>query len=293
MRGGARVCVLRSPGALGEPRREALVVQLHRDFQSPFQPLGKRARGPRLLPLLTAQGQRQAHHDPLRALLLDEPREGAEALPGVRPLDRGQRGGERARGVRDRAAATSRPVVEGEDPRHQPASAFSISARAVASASGSFSGSRPPACAIVSRPPPPPPATWAAARTTSPAFTPRSAATPGATFATRCTRPSTAVPRTTAASPRRWRTASESSRRAFASGALTASTTTLTPLTSSAPPTSSSAVPRSGPPAGFRCSSLTRSPSRSTARPPSCSGTFRRAAISRSRSVRLRNSSAL
>src|SRR5215470_13027451 len=49
-----------------------------------------------------------------------------------------------------------------------------MAARAASIASGSLSGSRPPACAIVSRPPPPPPATCAATLTTSPAFTPRS-----------------------------------------------------------------------------------------------------------------------
>ena len=43
-----------------------------------------------------------------------------------------------------------------------------------ASASPSFSTSRPPAWAIVSRPPPPPPTTAAAALTISPARTPRS-----------------------------------------------------------------------------------------------------------------------
>ena len=48
-----------------------------------------------------------------------------------------------------------------------------MAARAAAIASSSFSGSRPPAWAIVSRPPPPPPATSAAAFTIAPAFTPR------------------------------------------------------------------------------------------------------------------------
>src|SRR5918999_271104 len=52
-------------------------------------------------------------------------------------------------------------------------------------------------------------------------------------------------------------------------------------------------TPVSTPPFGFFWSSFTRSLSRSTARTTSCSGTFSVAAISRSRSLRSRNSSAL
>ena len=47
--GGARVGVARSPGALREPRGQALVVKLHRYADSPLEPLGKRPRLTRLV----------------------------------------------------------------------------------------------------------------------------------------------------------------------------------------------------------------------------------------------------
>ena len=93
---------------------------------------------------------------------------------------------------------------------------LSISARAAASASGSFSGSRPPAWAILSRPPPPPPTTAAAALTISPALIPRStapASPPRAGDAAARRSPST----TTAGSPSPPRRRSARSGRAFGS----------------------------------------------------------------------------
>src|SRR5829696_2932835 len=54
MRGGTRIRILGSPGALGEPRGEALVVQIHRYRQSPLERFGKRTRAGGLLPLLAA-----------------------------------------------------------------------------------------------------------------------------------------------------------------------------------------------------------------------------------------------
>jgi hypothetical protein len=144
MGGGARVGVALSPSALREPRSEALVVKLHRYRDSPLEPIGKRPGLTRLVPLVTTQGERKADHHTLRALHLHEPRERREPALGVGTLHHRQRRRERAARVRDRAAAASGPVVECEDAGHQP-SAFSISALAVASASGSFSASRPPA----------------------------------------------------------------------------------------------------------------------------------------------------
>src|SRR5262245_1076216 len=220
-----------SPGSLRESRRKALVVKLHRYGDSPLEALGKRPRPLGLLPLLAAHRQRKPNKDPLGALILDQPGERGEPALRVRPLHHAQRSRERARRIRHGHAAAGGAVVERED-AHQ-ASAFSISARAVASASSSFSGSLPPACASVSRPPPPPPTTGAAARTSLAALTPRST-TDGATFATRCTRSSPAVAKNTTASPSFCRAVSEMSRSALGSRSSRARINTRAPLTSSA-----------------------------------------------------------
>src|SRR6185312_3764104 len=117
-----------------------------------------------------------------------------EALARPGPQHRFERRRERACRIADRRAAAGAAVVEGEDPcQRQLASTRSISARAASSASGSFSGSRPPACAMLSRPPPPPPTTLAATLTISPAFTPRSIA-PGVAATSRLALPSPPAP---------------------------------------------------------------------------------------------------
>jgi len=179
--------------AAGHEGREALVVELHRHRQ----PLGEPARrthpaSPRSAPSRRpASRQRQPDDDALGAAVAHEPRRrapgpcaypvrrtgsiGVAAVPSV--AHRATRSG------RCRSRARSTRIAERAIPRAR----TRIAARAAAIASGSFSGSRPPACAIVSRPPPPPPATSAAALTTAPALTPR-ATSAGVTAATRCTR---------------------------------------------------------------------------------------------------------
>ena len=201
VRGGAGVLVARPAGALGQPRREALVVQLHRDVERSARAAAQtrappRACAPVLARRASAAGRRPRAPRPARA---------TSRASAARPLRVSGRS-TAANGVasvpvgRRSRSRSGRPVVEGEDARLRPPSARSIAARAVASASGSLSGSRPPACAIVSRPPPPPPAT--SRRDPHDLARLHSALDrAGAKFATRCTRPSTAVPSTTAASP--------------------------------------------------------------------------------------------
>src|SRR5439155_986018 len=79
-------------------------------------------------------------------------------------LHRRQRPRDRPGRVGHGDAGPGGPVIEGEDLH---ASAVAINSRARARASGSFSGSLPPARAIVARPPPPPPTIGAISRTTS------------------------------------------------------------------------------------------------------------------------------
>ena len=76
MRGGPRVGVLAAPGALGEPRGEALVVELHRNVQSPLEPFAQ-TPGPRAAcsPSSPRERQRKPHHHPLGPVLLDQRRE--------------------------------------------------------------------------------------------------------------------------------------------------------------------------------------------------------------------------
>src|SRR5207302_2187899 len=203
-----------------------LVVQFDRHVGGAAKPARERPGGGRLRALLARHPDREADDHPAHAGVADELDQLAEPLWRVGARDRGQRRGQRPARVRDRAAAASRAVVEREHPRHE--SARSIASLAAAIASGSLSGARPPACAIVSRPPPPPPTISAATLTTSTAFTPRSTAA-GATFATRCTRPSSVEPSTTAPSPSACFTRSESSSSSRGSGTSTTSVTTRTP----------------------------------------------------------------
>src|SRR5262249_29170750 len=136
------------------------------------EPLGERARLARLLGVGPAQPQREADDHPLDVAIAHELGQAREAAPGGGPLDRidGRRPGPGR--VAERATAPCAAVIEGKHAHEanawtrteggspvgeRYASAASIAARAAAIASGSLSGSRPPACAIVSRPPPPPP----------------------------------------------------------------------------------------------------------------------------------------
>ena len=242
--------------------------------------------------LLARERQRQAHHHALGLVL-------------ARPARRSRQGPRGCPGAR-RREARSPAVPEGSDTAQPQRAAPWSSARtrpirtALArsraapwpSASGSFSGSRPPACAMVSRPPPPPPATFAAARTTSPARSPRSTAA-GAKFATRCTRPSTAQPEHHGGVAEPLADGVRELQQRVGVGRRRGLHHDLqrrpAPRRRAA---SSSGAPRSGALAGAFCSSFTRSLRRSTARTTSGSGTRSSAARSRSCRLRSRKSSA-
>ena len=167
---GARVGLGHPAGPLGLAGGQALVVHRDRHVHALGQPLGEAAGPAGLLALLPTHRERQADHDLLDLALSHEAGEGIESSPRVRLRHRFERRHHRLRGVADRAAAAGLARVQREDPHQE--SCFSISTRAAASASGSLSGSLPPAWASVGLPPPPPPAISAATRMTSPAFEP-------------------------------------------------------------------------------------------------------------------------
>ncbi len=112
----------------------------------------------RLAPPLPAQGERKTDDDLLCSLLSNDLAQSRQPVRRRRTLDDRERPGDRPRFVRDRDAGARGAVIEREDLH----SALRISRSASANASGSFSGSLPPARAIVGRPPPPPPTIAAA-----------------------------------------------------------------------------------------------------------------------------------
>src|SRR4051812_8867175 len=235
---------------LRDARREALVVELDRDRREPRrQSLGERARLGGLRGVAPREPERQPDDHALGFRLAHDRREPVDPAPRVRPHHGLERRRQHARRVADGHAAARAPVVEREDPQPQARSARSIASRATPSASSSFSGSRPPACAIVSRPPPPPPVTCAASLTISPACSPRETSA-GATDATNDTLPSPAPPSTTAASPSLGLTRSSTSSSAFWSLAPgTRAVSTRAPSTASASPSSASTSTIAPPPA--------------------------------------------
>src|SRR5205085_12354329 len=176
-------------------RGEALVVELDGDRDRRPEPLHERVGLGGLGSVLPTQREREADDDPLRLLRPDHVEQLLPARGLVDLRDRRHRTRESTCGIGHGDAGPGGPVVERED-LHE-ASALAISSRARASASGSFSGSLPPARAIVGRPPPPPPTIGAISRTTSPALT--RSATVWSKFATRCTVPFSREPSTTAA----------------------------------------------------------------------------------------------
>src|SRR5207248_1577045 len=153
------------------PRGEPLVVELDGHVNGGAQASREGPGRRRLLALLALERQRQPHHHEPGLRLVDELGERLHSRGGLRTLDRAQRDRHRPGRIGHRRATARRAVVEGEDARHE--SARSMARRAAAIASGSLSGSRPPAWAMVSRPPPPPPTCSAASRITSTALTPR------------------------------------------------------------------------------------------------------------------------
>src|SRR5277367_1478216 len=253
MGGGARVLAglerrARDLHPLREARGEALVVHLHRDgvAEASRELSGEGARLACLLGVAAVERQWQADDHALDLALARELAQLREAALGGGTRDRVDGCDDRAGGVAQRAAAARAAVVEREHP-HQPASAASIVARPVSMASARRSGSRPPACASVSRPPPPPPTTSAARLTIAPAFTPRSTSS-GATLATRCTRPSAAVPSRIAEPGRRPLSRSSTSSSALASATSTATASTLAPPASTAVAASASTSTPPAPP---------------------------------------------
>src|SRR3954468_6314960 len=261
--GRAGVLGLRTPGSARQLRGEAFVVDLNRHIEPIPQPLDEGAGLARLLGIRPRQREREPHDDELRLELADHGHQAAEAAARGRLEHRVERRRQGAGRIRDRESAARAAVVERDDAAQ--ASACRTASSAARSASGSLSGSRPPACALVAgprpppgamvpRPPPPPPTTWAAALTTSPAFTPRSTA-PGVAATSRLTRPSPGTPRTTTAgSPSFPLILSAASGSSFGLLNCFASMTTCTPLTSVEVKSTSSgsafAVPFSSPRAG-------------------------------------------
>ena len=132
-------------------------MQLHGHRNELTESGRKLARSARLLSLLTGERERQPHHHAVHVVVARELGEPSQAPSRGRALHCADRGGERAGWVGESAAAARLAEVERENPAHT--RARSIATRAAVIASGSFSGSRPPAWAMVSRPPPPPPAT--------------------------------------------------------------------------------------------------------------------------------------
>ena len=168
VRGRARVLALREGPRhpLGDARGEALVVHLHRHAvaeprESAAQTPASRVSGRCRCRAATAAARRPRARPRARARARAA-RAARAWWPGCG--DGRDRRDDRAGGVAQRAAAARAAVVEREHPhRARQAQRSSIAARAASIASPSFSGSRPPAWAIVSRPPPPPPTISAAA----------------------------------------------------------------------------------------------------------------------------------
>src|SRR5215213_5497649 len=225
--GGTGILSRRTPGSVRQLRCEAFVVDLNRQVEPIPQPLDECAGLPCLIGVTSGERQRQADHDDGRLELADPRHQAAEAAARRGRQDRLDRRGERTRRVRHGDAAPGAPIVERDDAAQ--ASALRTASSAVRSASGSLSGSRPPAWAMLSRPPPPPPTTCAAAFTTSPALTPRSIA-PGVAATRRLTLPSPGTPSTTTAgSPSLPLILSASSGSSFGSLTCLTSNTACTP----------------------------------------------------------------
>src|SRR5215210_3777191 len=252
--GRAGILGLRAPGSARQLRREAFVVDLNRHVEPIPQPLDECAGLPRLVRVGSGQRQRQPDEHQVRLELADQRDEPPEAAAGRGREDRVERGGQGAGRIGDRDPAARAAVVQRDDAAQ--ASACRTASSAARSASGSLSGSRPPAWAIVSRPPPPPPTTCAAALTIVPARTPRSTA-PGLADTSSDTRPPAALPSTTTdGSPSRPRNLSAASGIALGSSNAACSTSTLTPPTSTA--ASGETLTASVPPALTRFSSSRR-----------------------------------
>src|SRR6185436_2479550 len=177
-----------------EDAREPLVVGLDGHVGRRPETVDEHGRLARLLPEVAPQRDGQPDHDRLRLLVADHGQESIEAGAVADARDRLEGPRERSGRVGHGDAGPRGPVVECQ---HLHDSLSAISSRARASASGSFSGSLPPARAIVGRPPPPPPTIGAISLTTSPAET--RLATLSSKFATRWTVPFSREPSTTAA----------------------------------------------------------------------------------------------
>ena len=136
-------------------------------------------------PCLAGQRQRQADDDQLRLGVVDQ----ADQLihPGRRPhaLHDAERTRQRAGRIADRHAGAGAPIVERDHPHSELRSLVRIALSAASTASGSLSGSLPPARAMVARPPPPPPTIGAICLIRSTADRPRSIAD-WSTLASRC-----------------------------------------------------------------------------------------------------------
>src|SRR5512133_1722827 len=212
----------------GQAGGEALVVALDGDFDDLPERLDERLRLVRLSPALAPESQGEADDDALGALCPHELGDPREPGLGRGALYHRERPGDGSGRIRDGHAGAGRSVVESNDLH---ASALRSASSALASASPSFSGSRPPARAIVGLPPPPPPTSAAAARITSTASSRPSSER--SKLATRCTRPSSADPSTTAAGARSCLIRSDSASSTSTSTPLTRPTKTLTPPSSS------------------------------------------------------------
>ena len=109
---GPRVLVRPSPGALRQPGREALVVELDRDRQLLLQPRRERASLGRLRRVPTRQRQRQTHDHALDLELGDERAQARESPACRRGPYRFDRGCKHTGGVADRATAPRPAVIE-------------------------------------------------------------------------------------------------------------------------------------------------------------------------------------
>ena len=138
---------------LREVGREALVEGHHRDRGDAGQRFDEALGLERLLAALASQRQREADHDSLHLVLVDQSRELSKPVAPGGPDD-AERPGDGSGRVRHRDPGARPAVVEGED-LHFRASA--IACLPAASASRRPSGFLPPASASVGRPPPPPP----------------------------------------------------------------------------------------------------------------------------------------
>ena len=150
-----------------------------------------------LLAVLTPQRQREPDDDVLDLVLGDEARELGQALARSPPSRRRRRDGRACRSRRRsrRPCGPSRSRARG--PARSSRARRESGARPRRARPASFSGSLPPARAIVRRPPPPPPTSAEAALTTSEAL--MRSATASSKLAIRVTLPSSTPPSTTAA----------------------------------------------------------------------------------------------